>query len=95
MEQLDITISEVKLIFEAMKYRSIKKPGKCPECGSEKISRILFGLPSFSGNLRKKLENNEVVLGGCCITEDNPSWKCFDWSTVIIKMKIDLEASAN
>jgi primosomal protein N' len=56
-----------------MKYKSINKPEKCPDCGSEKIARILYGLPSFSESLRKRIENNEIVLGGCCITGNDPS----------------------
>jgi hypothetical protein len=78
-----------------MKYKSIKNPHKCPECGSEKIARILYGLPSFSESLRKRLENNEVVLGGCCITVNDPSWKCVHCGSVVFKMEIDLEGSAN
>jgi predicted Zn-ribbon and HTH transcriptional regulator len=30
-----------------MKYKSIEKPDKCPECGSDKIARILYGLPEM------------------------------------------------
>jgi hypothetical protein len=78
-----------------MKYKSIEKPDKCPECGSDKIAKILYGLPSFSENLRKKLKNDEIVLGGCCITGNDPSWKCIDCGTVIFKMEINLEGSAN
>jgi len=57
-----------------MKYQSFKKADKCPESGSAKIARILYGLPSFSENPRKKLENNEIFLGGCSINDDGPSW---------------------
>jgi hypothetical protein len=78
-----------------MKYKSTKKPDTCPECGSERIARILYGLPAFSDSLRKRLDNNEVVLGGCCITGNDPSWKCIDCGTNIFKMEIDLEDSAN
>jgi hypothetical protein len=78
-----------------MKYKSINKPDKCTECGSEKIARILYGLPAFSDSLRKRLDNNEIVLGGCCVTGNDPSWKCIDCGTTIFKMKIDLEGSAN
>jgi predicted RNA-binding Zn-ribbon protein involved in translation (DUF1610 family) len=78
-----------------MKYKSIEKPDKCPECGSDKIAWILYGLPSFSENLRKKLKNDEIVLGGCCITKNDPSWKCIDCGTVIFRMEIDIEGSAN
>jgi predicted Zn-ribbon and HTH transcriptional regulator len=34
-----------------MKYKSVKKPEKCPECGSDKIAYILYGLPNYSLSL--------------------------------------------
>jgi hypothetical protein len=78
-----------------MKYKSVKKPDKCPECGSSKIAEILFGLPAFSPSLEKKVKTREIVLGGCCITNDDPSWKCVTCNTVIYKMRIDFNESAN
>ena len=41
----------------------------CPMCGSERVAPILYGLPAN--------EPDEMVhLGGCIISEDNPSWHC-------------------
>jgi hypothetical protein len=38
-------------------------------CGSERVAPILYGLPAN--------EPDEMVhLGGCIISEDNPSWHC-------------------
>ena len=68
-----------------MKYKSAKKPKVCHECGSEKIARILYGLPVYTEDISKKVENNEIVLGGCCITKDDPSWQCTDCGTVILE----------
>jgi len=50
---------------------------------------------TFSESLKKKLNDNDVVLRGCCIAGNDPSWKCIDCGTVIFKMEIDLEGSAN
>jgi rubrerythrin len=72
-----------------MKYKSAKKPDKCPECGSDRIADILYGLPSFSPSLRKEIEEDKRVLGGCCITNDDPTWQCTSCDTVIYKMEID------
>jgi hypothetical protein len=78
-----------------MKYKSIKKPDKCPECGSGKIAEILYGLPVFSPGLEKKINEDKITLGGCCVSGNEPSWNCIDCGTTIFKMKIDLEGSAN
>jgi hypothetical protein len=78
-----------------MKYKSAKKPDKCPECGSEKIANIMYGLPAFSPSLKEKIKDDKIVLGGCCITNDDPTWKCVDCNTLIYKLKIDFKDSIN
>jgi len=72
-----------------MKYKSVKKPDNCPKCGSDKIATILYGMPAFSDSLRKDLNDNKIILGGCCITNDDPTWKCTSCDTAIYKIKID------
>jgi len=47
-----------------MKYYSAGKPIKCPDCGSGKIARILYGLPAFSESLRKGLKIMKLFLVG-------------------------------
>ena len=73
-----------------MKYKYAKKPDNCPECGSERIAKILYGMPAFSDELKKQIYEGQIVLGGCCITEDDPVWRCVDCDTEIYRMKIDL-----
>jgi hypothetical protein len=52
------------------------KPKKCPKCGSGKVASILYGLPMFNEKLERGLESGEVILGGCCVTYDDPLWQC-------------------
>jgi primosomal protein N' len=78
-----------------MKYKSVNKPDKCPKCGSKKISDILYGLPSFSPGLNKMMEDHEIVLGGCCISDEDPTWKCTACNTNIYRMEIDFKDSVN
>lgn len=78
-----------------MKYKSVKKPNKCPKCESHIIADILYGLPVFIPGLEKKINENKITLGGCCVSGDDPVWKCADCGTVIFKMEIDLEGSVN
>jgi primosomal protein N' len=54
------------------------KPDRCPECGSEKVASILYGLPMFDEELERQLNAEEVVLGGCTITDDDPLWHCVE-----------------
>ncbi len=53
-------------------------PIKCPNCGNDNTAKILWGMPSFSDELRNELSEGKVVLGGCCITGEDPDWHCND-----------------
>ncbi len=55
-----------------------KKKIKCPYCNSTNVAKILYGLPVFSKNLAKELENGKTFLGGCVISEDSPRYRCND-----------------
>lgn len=57
-----------------MKDNSIR----CPNCGSDNIAEILWGLPAFTDELQEKLSEGKVVLGGCCVSLDDPKYKCND-----------------
>lgn len=35
-------------------------------------------MPAFSAELEKDLNNGKIVLGGCCIENNSPTWKCAD-----------------
>ena len=50
---------------------------KCPKCGSKKLAPILYGMPAFDEEMKRKLDNQELVLGGCCISGDEPQYHCF------------------
>jgi len=50
------------------------KPDKCPICESKSIAEILYGLPVNSEELSKDLEKKRIVLGGCCVTENEPAF---------------------
>ena len=50
---------------------------KCPKCGSKKLAPILYGMPAFDEEMKRKLDNRELVLGGCGITGADPQYHCF------------------
>jgi hypothetical protein len=78
-----------------MKNNSVKKPDRCPKCGSDKIANILYGMPAFSESLKKDLDDNKIILGGCFISNESPTWKCTVCGTVIKKLEIDFDESIN
>lgn len=58
--------------------RYIRKPRKCPACGSRRIARILYGQPVFSEQLRLDMKAGKITLGGCCVSDESPVWQCAD-----------------
>ncbi len=53
----------------------MNKPTKCPNCKSNKIKPIVYGL------MRKRsfweyLFPKTYIAGGCCVDEDSPTWFC-------------------
>ena len=46
---------------------------KCPKCNNNLIE-IIYGMPS--SELFEAEERGEVMLGGCCISDDNPKYHC-------------------
>ena len=52
---------------------------KCPKCGSHNVAKILYGYHAYSfddPDFRKKFDNNEITLGGCCVSDGMPRWEC-------------------
>lgn len=70
------------------RYESADKPEKCPKCGCERIAVILYGEPAGSEKLMDDMQAGRIVLGGCCITGDDPKWQCTGGETEIYKKGI-------
>ena len=49
---------------------------RCPACGSPRVASILYGLPHFTPELERELDERRTVLGGCVVFEDSPQWEC-------------------
>lgn len=47
-------------------------PTECPDCGSQRILRICYGLPG--PEMRERALQGEIVLGGCIFR--TPRWCC-------------------
>lgn len=58
------------------RFSARRKPNKCPRCGAKTVARILWGFPYLTEALEKDMEAGRVVLGGCCVSDDDPTWSC-------------------
>jgi hypothetical protein len=79
---------EKNCAIRAGRYESKRKPKKCPACSSHRIVAILYGMPEFSAKIEMDLSSGRIILGGCCITQDDPEWQCADCKMVIYKKKL-------
>ncbi len=50
--------------------------GKCSKCGSTHIGRYQYGLVHPDKAMQKKIDNGEIILGGCVISGDSPKNHC-------------------
>lgn len=55
-----------------------EKPTACPSCGGPRVAEILYGLPHFTPELERALDEGQIVLGGCCVFGEDPRWQCAD-----------------
>jgi len=53
-----------------------KKQPICPLCNSNNVAEIAFGYPS--PEMFEEAERGDIVLGGCCVTDNDPKWHCKD-----------------
>ncbi len=51
---------------------------KCPKCGSRRVAPILYGMPAFDEELEQQLNDEKLYLGGCCVSECDPQYHCFE-----------------
>jgi hypothetical protein len=62
-----------------------RKPGKCPVCKSTKIASYMYGMPAYSEGLMKEIDEGKIILGGCCISDNDPSFACMECKTDFYK----------
>lgn len=69
------------------RIESMRKPEKCPTCGSPKVAQVRYGYPIFGPELEKELAEGKTVLGGCVISGDDPEWQCVDCQQEIYRKR--------
>lgn len=66
---------------------------KCPKCDSVNVAPIIYGMPVFSDEVVKAVEEKKIILGGCEIINDrlSPDYGCNDcnykWSLDLLSGK--------
>lgn len=60
-----------------------KKPKICPYCKG-KVVKILYGEPTDEA--MEESENKKIIIGGCCISDDNLQWGCVDCDCSFLKV---------
>ena len=69
-------ISDLHALKKVPPRRNKAKPRRCTACRSSRIANILYGSPVMDEELGRQIEEGRLVLGGCCIGGDDPSWQC-------------------
>ena len=49
---------------------------KCPNCESKFFAEIFWGYPADFEEIEEQVERQEIVLGGCLVTDHDPKWEC-------------------
>lgn len=52
----------------------------CPKCNSGNVAEIFWGYPATMDGISKELEQGTLVLGGCCVSGNDPKWECNECS---------------
>ena len=52
------------------------KPESCPACGSVRVAEIMYGFPG--PGMIEDAATGDTVLGGCCVSDFDPEWRCLD-----------------
>ena len=67
----------------------MKKPKNCPNCKSERVVVIQYGLPMDMAQVERDIKAEKIILGGCGISESLPDFSCLDcaheWKKTISK----------
>lgn len=54
---------------------------QCPNCNSKKIAKIIYGYVLFDEKTQEQIDLGQIVLGGCTVTGNDPSWHCNECHT--------------
>ena len=62
------------------------RPPRCPSCEDARVAAILYGMPAIDEQLERDLASGRIALGGCCVSEGAPEWRCgncnYEWGAL-------------
>lgn len=62
----------------------------CPECGVEHVAVILWGMPAFTEDLQRQIDDGSVYLGGCCVSSKSPKYHCNNCGAEFGEIELEL-----
>jgi len=48
----------------------------CPKCKSEKVAKFVYGYVVNLDDSQEEIEDDTIILAGCCSNDDSPKWRC-------------------
>ena len=55
-----------------------KKNPSCTSCNSSNTCPIVWGYPAEVEEALDAAAKGEILLGGCCVSDNDPVWHCND-----------------
>lgn len=59
---------------DVIRIETTHKPNFCPTCGKAAVVEVVYGYPNPSDF--EDAAAGTLVLGGCCLGNDDPGWRC-------------------
>ncbi len=72
---------------QGQRIEKTRKPRRCPSCGASPMATIMYGMPAWSPELKEEIQAGKIVLGGCCITMDDPVWQCTNCGLTVYRKR--------
>ena len=56
----------------------IEKHPACAQCNKNNVAVIFWGYPADVDAHLKEIDDKEIVVGGCLVSNNDPKWECTD-----------------
>jgi len=75
IEDLEVQIGN---IHQKKPKGEIKMKKECKYCSSKNVVTIFWGYPADMDYVMKLVDEKKLVLGGCCVSDNDPALECID-----------------
>jgi hypothetical protein len=66
---------KVRALQDSHRYTPAR-PAECPQCHSERVAEIVYGVPHYSKAFQAELDSGRICLGGSWSWDESPQWRC-------------------